>query len=272
MLFPRLFAGLVFTAVAIGCARGDRLTGTGGGNNDGGSSSDGAGNTGGDGPSTNVTQPTNNTTTGPMCDEQPCKLVAPQCGCPMGACTADDTGSRVCVEEGPAQQGDGCNESVYCAAGFVCVGYEDALTSCTAYCENDSSCEAPGGKCVLGLTGAPTVKLCSDNCSPVGGTGCSVGGTGCQLAISADDIVFTSCYPSGTGTEGADCEDDAGCAPGFGCFPLADNSGNKCFRWCNANSPNCPNSSYPECTGFTDANNAPLTLGGAHYGACNPAR
>src|SRR5688572_19519517 len=129
---PFAFASLLFVVVA--CAHGDSITsGSGGGNSGGG----------------DATNSVTNTTTGPPCSEQPCKLVAPQCGCEVGyACTVDGPGSRACVQAGTAGQSEPCDDATFCEAGTICVGYTDAQTSCATFCDDDSQCVAPGGKCV----------------------------------------------------------------------------------------------------------------------------
>lgn len=271
MLDLRLFAtSTLFVALALGCARGDSLTGTGagseGGSGDGGIG-EGAGSSGGDS-ANNVTA--TNTTSGPACDEDPCKLVAPQCGCPTGsACTVDGPGSRACVEEGPAGEGEPCNEATFCEAGTICVGYATDLTSCSTYCNTDADCQGPGAKCAIDLTDSGGVTLCSQSCELVTAQGCALPGTSCQIGLTDTDEPFTLCAPSGAGVAQAPCADTGECAPGFVCLPT-ETAGDLCFEWCNvASSGTCP-PELPTCTGLDAAEGTPLVIGTVHYGVCNP--
>lgn len=259
-------APLLLCTLALACAKGDPLTGVGGA---GGSGQGGDGASSSEGGSTTDNVTTSSTTSGPACDEQPCKLVAPQCGCEDGACTVDGAGSRICVEAGSAGQSEPCDETTLCEPGTICVGYTTELTSCATFCEDDSDCDAPGGKCAIDLTDAATVKLCSENCDFVTSQGCLLLGTACQLGITDTDQPFSLCAPSGAGTAQALCADTSECAPGFVCLPTT-NDDNRCFQWCSVNTPACP-ADLPVCSGLDVTDGVPLMIGNVHYGVCNPA-
>src|SRR5436853_39287 len=74
-----------------------------------------------------------------MCAESPCKLVSPQCGCPMGqACVVDGSGMRKCTPAGNAQIGDACSANNECVEGGVCLATVGAPTTCFEFCDNDN--------------------------------------------------------------------------------------------------------------------------------------
>lgn len=276
--YKRLVAGLVMLgALASGCAKGDSLTGgstgtaDGAGPSDGGDTSAGAQGAGGSmADTTDNTMNMPNTTSAPTCSEDPCKLIAPQCGCEVGfGCTLDANGDHGCAQAGPYGQGDPCNESALCEAGTVCVGYADDLTTCATFCDSDTMCEAPGGKCVVGL-GDSGVNVCTENCSVIGGTGCALPGVDCQLGITEQDVVFTVCALSGETdlVEQEICLATEDCAPGFACLETTEGD-LRCFQWCNVNADSCP-TDFPNCTGLNVTEGVPLMLGTVPLGACNP--
>ncbi|MFO0551399.1 MAG: hypothetical protein U0271_23615 [Polyangiaceae bacterium] len=248
-----------------GCANSDPLTGGAGGASTGGT---GSGASSSDGGSTNVSTSSSTTSTGPSCDEQPCKLVAPQCGCDEdAACSVDGNGGRICVVAGTVQPGQICDANNYCAPGSVCVGYTDGETTCAEFCNSDVECTAPGGKCVLPLTGAPTVMLCSENCELVTSQGCPLANSSCQIGVTASDEPYTLCVPSGAGVEQSVCADSSECAPGFTCLPTTAND-SRCFEWCNVNGGSCPINE--SCLGLEISTGVPLVIGNVTYGVCNP--
>ncbi|NUP14353.1 MAG: hypothetical protein HOW73_50620 [Polyangiaceae bacterium] len=269
MLTPRYFAVPCLLVFALACAKGDSLAGSGGGNDGGGPAQgggDGAGNQGGDTTNVTVMGTNDTTTTGPMCDEQPCKLVAPQCGCDDGfACVPDGAGSRACIMAGSSGQSDLCDEAEQCEAGTLCVGYPDHGSSCATFCNTDDDCDGPGGKCALEVNGAP---ICTENCELATSQGCFVGSTSCQVSITDTNEPFTLCAPSGTGVAQTVCTDSSGCAPSFVCLPT-DIGDSRCFQWCNVGAPACPGD-LPNCTGLDAAEGVPLVIGNVHYGVCNP--
>jgi hypothetical protein len=134
-----LAAACLFAASGLGgCATGDPITagttsgggssGDGGASGNGGNSGAGAAGQGGSGagqattsngpgvttttgpggPTTTTTtsSPASSSSTGTPCDEDPCKLVAPQCGCGADEmCTLAGGGTRVCTDEGSRAPG-----------------------------------------------------------------------------------------------------------------------------------------------------------------------
>ena len=65
---------------------------------------------------TTTTTGTGGTSTGSMCEEDPCKLVAPQCGCGPGEKCQWDNDMRSCVADGTADEVSGYGGR---ATGFV---------------------------------------------------------------------------------------------------------------------------------------------------------
>lgn len=257
MRFASFIASLSLLALGA-CATGGSIDPTGTGGSGGSGSAGGAGGAGGD-PSTTSTGGSGGSA--PTCSEQPCKLVAPQCGCSPGEqCSIDGAGDRACVGEGDVSEGQICDEGAACAPGLLCVGYTGFESSCARFCESDAQCESPGGKCVLTLGDVPDVLLCSEDCEPISSQGCAPAGLSCQIAVTETEQAYTQCAPSGTGVFQTLCVDNADCAPGFACFPTTNND-TRCFAWCSVASPNC---GAQTCQGF----DVPLVIGNVEYGVC----
>lgn len=266
-----LLASALLTILSFSCAQGDTIVdgGDGGGNSGTGGSGTGKGSGNGSGTmktASGTTAAEVSSSTGPPCEEQPCKLVEPQCGCAAGqACTIDGSGDRLCAEAGSAAWGAPCNASNPCAAGTLCVGYAAGLDSCSKFCATDQDCEAPGGLCAVTLNGAPDVLLCSADCSFVTNAGCQVSGTSCQLGLREMTDPFTLCAPSGAGVQNATCADTSGCAPGFICLTTTAMD-ERCFQWCDVNSPTCTGGLI--CQQLEISAGVPLVIGTTSYGAC----
>jgi hypothetical protein len=209
--------------------------------------------------------------TGTPCEEQPCKLVEPQCGCASDqACTIDGTGERVCAQPGNALPGAPCNAQTTCVTGSLCVGYGAGLDSCSEFCATDADCVAPGGLCAITLNDGmggdiPDVILCSTNCNLVNGVGCQVPGTSCQLGLRDMTDPFTLCAPSGAGIQDTLCTDTSGCAPGFICLTTTAMD-ERCFQWCDVANPTCPGGLV--CQQLEISAGVPLVIGTTSYGAC----
>lgn len=207
------------------------------------------------------------TATGPACSEQPCKLVAPQCGCGAGEqCTVDSTGDRGCAPNGTEGPGDPCSADAPCAAGALCVGYQGFDSACAAFCTVDDDCGPAGSLCVLEPNGLGGITLCSDGCELISNQGCKVAGLSCQAGVSPSNDPFTSCAPGGTKIANEVCTDSGDCAEGFVCLPTTAND-DRCFAWCNVDSPNC---GQLNCQGLEIEAGVPLVIGTVTYGVCTP--
>jgi hypothetical protein len=207
---------------------------------------------------------TSSSSTGTPCEEQPCKLTAPQCGCAAGErCLLNQSGMRECGAEGSSAVGDACGT---CQAGGQCLTTQ-GMAMCRAYCDDDSQCNGPGGLCALevndGMGGTWADKFCSENCDPVSGTGCAPATAKCEIGQESDGQMrfFTLCTGSGAGTQGAVCTDTGDCAAGYGCF----NAGTlQCLKWCSPFiNPTCPGIAV--CSAFAPPG---ILVGTVEYGAC----
>lgn len=242
----------------------------------GGGQTGGGGGVGGAGGATTTTTTSSSTGTGgaggvePVCDEMPCKLVAPQCGCAddeqceIKTPTAQNPSGRSCVGKGDLAIGAQCAGAGVCQPGSLCVN--TGKSTCMEFCSDDAQCDAPGGLCVITLNDGsggviPDATLCSPNCDPITNVGCGVAGMSCQVGVEQTGQMraFTLCTGSGAGVENAPCTDSGDCAVGFGCFGPAPE---KCLRWCNYLQPSCPGA------GFCGEVNPPLIIGNTEYGVC----
>ena len=254
--------GVLVACVAVACAiggdrdDGDLFPATGGTTNTATGGSGGATSTGGSG---TAGQGGNGGDIGP-CDESPCKVTLPQCGCPAGEQCTLVGDNRDCAADGTDDIGDSCS-GLSCKAGGICLSL-GTLTSCRKFCDSDADCVAPGGLCVIGITNH-TEKTCSENCDPIASTGCPLPSSKCEVGQQGTDpnvITYTVCHPSGTNTQGQACTTNGfECAPGFTCATV--NSVMACYQYCNYSSPAC---SVGSCLNF----DPPLEVGTTEYGVC----
>lgn len=222
---------------------------------DGGQGGSGAGDTGGDGPT--GANNTGASGAGGQCSEDPCKLVAPQCGCGEGeACTLDASGvNRVCAPAGSAMPNASCDGANQCVAGSFCNnGF------CNPFCVDDGPCTPLGSVCALPFGSGDLI--CSDPCDPTTGGGC-VAGSGCYLGSTEQNVGFAVCFPSANVPDGGACGSLNDCSPGSGCYD--DGAGNAlCFRQCFvANGEPCPSLGLT-CVAF----DPPVVVVGNEFGVC----
>lgn len=206
--------------------------------------------------------------TGPACSESPCRLVGPQCGCPVAqACYVDNTGTRGCARAGAAGEGQACGAGDNCQPGHLCVGATGSAF-CSRFCETDADCT--GGVdsiCLFTLNdgaggSVPGVKLCTNDCNPVTSAGCP-SGMGCGLYQEQEGLMrdFTSCRDAGSSTTYQPCASSDDCAPGHFCGDAG--AGNECIRFCRLpGGTEC--SSFEACNPFDPA---PI-IDGAELGFC----
>ena len=204
------------------------------------------------------------------CDESPCRLVAPQCGCPAGeGCYLEPDGARACSEAGSTAAGVLCASATACVPGHACVG-AGGVTWCQRLCEDDSDCTGGAGSlCILtlgdGMGGTiPGVTMCTVHCDPVDGVEC-VAGTSCGVYREemGGTRFLTHCRANGPGGEGAACTSDTGCMPRLACVGPSGGS-TVCRRWCRV-------ASGTGCTGGTTCQSlaTPAIVGGVEYGICS---
>ena len=204
---------------------------------------------------------------GSTCSDDPCKLVAPQCGCGESQrCSVDGQGARYCTGVGTAKAGEACDASTQnCAAGSVCVGLATDVHVYAAFCTTDADCVA--GICSRHLSDGKggtiaAVNLCTDACNPIGSSSCAQG-TACALLREPDGAMrwYAQCaIAQGTAQEGEACA-SAPCASGLVCAATATES--TCHRLCEVKSAaGCV--APAKCVAF----DTPVTVGIAEYGAC----
>lgn len=197
----------------------------------------------------------------PPCEEDPCKLVLPQCGCPEGdACQRTVRGEaiRECVPPGDVESGGACTQSVQCVIGHTCVGIGSRDGICSRYCNTTAECV--GGECVIFTAPSEGVGACTPSCDPVANTGCPAG-YGCHLVFGArveDDatVAISVCGPGAGDGLGEAC--DQLCAPGLIC--LGDSL---CYELCVVG-----DASTCSVGGSCNAFASPARIGGVEYGLC----
>jgi hypothetical protein len=209
------------------------------------------------------------------CSESPCRLLAPQCGCPAGnACYTNATG-RECRPAGTVADGALCTAASGCRAGSDCVAISTSATvavdMCKPFCAGDATCG--GGLCVYDLvdsggTPIPGARVCSTPCNPARSTGCPAGST-CDILQEAEGAmrIFADCRaPVGTRTQGVLCTTAAECAGGYTCFDPdgAGVRGLQCMHWCDVTAGiGCL--AGDTCLAFE----TPLLIGGTEFGICD---
>ena len=204
----------------------------------------------------------------PACEDDPCKLVSPQCGCDAGdKCTIDGNADIVCSADGTEPLAAACGASD-CAAGGICLG-DVSVGYCAQFCDEDAEC---GGTniCAVELNDGsggtiPDVALCSSSCDPSTASGCPTD-LGCVLGREADGAkrFFFMCFASGSGIDGAACTTAADCAVGYGCYNNGTNDA--CYKNCNVNAPSC--SGIQSCYALNDDLAQPVVVNGYPIGVC----
>jgi len=196
--------------------------------------------------------------------------VSPQCGCGVDEkCSLEGDNERACFADGTRTPGQECSQAIGdCEAGALCVYLSTAqeVLSCARFCETDAECEGQGGLCALGLTGVDDVRLCSDNCDPLTGTGCAIANTKCSIYAQGNpaERYYTGCTDElGDGVLFESCSDTDGCAVGFECLQELNSGDLLCFQWCNTAASACPDDLA--CAGFSPA----LQVGAVTYGVCS---
>lgn len=205
---------------------------------------------------------------GAPCSEDPCKLVAPQCGCAADEkCTLDTAGERACGPAGTAAVAAQCDANQDCAPGAICLG-EANVGYCAPFCDADTDCTG-GTICAVKLgDGAggviDGVSMCSSTCNLATASGCPTG-LGCILANEADgqQRFFTMCFAAANGTTGAACPTPDVCAPGYGCYNTG--TSDQCFQNCDVNAPQCTTGT---CVPIQDENMQNIVINGVSIGAC----
>lgn len=161
----------------------------------------------------------------PMCDETPCRLVRPQCGCPEGEmCHRVMMGSttRGCAAAGTSPDGADCSVSTECSPGASCVRAMTSVGQCLRWCTSSSHCPA-GTTCTLLMVGSD-VGACEPGCDPLSpATSCPMS-TACRVLRTTEfegGAAFHAsvCGPPAGAALGSMCTTSLDCAPGSYCEP-----------------------------------------------------
>lgn len=191
-----------------------------------------------------------------VCEDTPCRLVSPQCGCAAGeGCTLNDSSERVCLPSGAGGEGGDCSVDA-CQAGFVC-GEGPDFDVCLRFCEDDLDCVGgEGSRCLIDFGVA---RACTTACDPVANTGCP-SGAGCTILETArgSGDYFTNCRPEGTAATGDVCGTEPDCVGGNSCPPSSGGGPRQCTAWCRSDG-DCGDG---ETCAFG------LTIGTTTYGRC----
>jgi len=196
--------------------------------------------------------------TGASCDEVPCRLVPPQCGCHSDQqCNFDSSSAgRECIPKGSTPSGSPCNDQT-CEPGSACSGSTEGLAQlCRQYCSSHDQCS--GGECVHKDATDPDVRLCSQRCDLTTSEPCPPVETLCYIGGADGEQLYTECFQAGAGLQGDPCTTATECAPTFFC------SVDHCVRWCKMGST-CPNGPCDFTLKYTGK---PVILEGTQYGAC----
>jgi hypothetical protein len=171
-----------------------------------------------------------------VCPEDPCRLVAPQCGCASGemcARTTAGSATRSCVVAGTTPVGAACTAAVQCSAGSTCV-LGETVGSCLSWCASDADC--PAASC-LALRTSPEVGVCTRLCDPLADGGCAPS-LSCYAGVSAnlDGVLVpvTLCTGPGSRATGEACMASWQCVPRHIC-----SAGGTCEVLCDVDAPAC---------------------------------
>jgi hypothetical protein len=199
------------------------------------------------------------------CDESPCRLMWPQCGCSGGeGCYIDANGEVGCGTLGDGIEGDPCRYDNDCMEGYQCLGL-GAGAVCVQFCESDNDCTGGRGSlCVLRFTNSsgeiPGSSACSIDCYPGNGDGCYAPGTGCTVLREQTGAMryYTTCRPAGFGYWGDPCSADQDCAGGHFC------ASGQCYQYCGSDF-DCPG--FDSYCAYWDAPNS-IVVDGFELGYC----
>lgn len=194
----------------------------------------------------------------PICPSNPCRLIAPQCGCDTGfACYGSTPANATCLLAGTLGDGATCMNPSDCAAGLVCNATNLGPRQCGRYCDRDDVCRNVGvGSFCRPLASDPTLGACTTSCDVINQTGCP-SGSACDIGSPPNPAVSgTLCRGVGMGGQGQSCGALTDCQVGFTCT-------GRCERICNTARPMCP--AGTTCTELTPS----VTIGIVHIGSCS---
>lgn len=193
------------------------------------------------------------------CDEAPCRLRSPQCGCHDGESCQPVDGVAMCA---PYTGGSGLLEACFadadCEPGMMCVTTGVGAV-CMTMCQADRECPEPEEQCFsLGIVAEPVHGVCSANCDIVRQTGCGV--DGCVLIGSSEEGYGTSCGDTGSVAVGGPCVESNDCRSAL-CINTP--GGATCRTWCYG-ATDCPSGSV--CSDIAET----IVVGGRRLRYCRP--
>jgi hypothetical protein len=213
-------------------------------------------------PPTDAAQPDAGTEdAGPPCDELPCRLVLPQCGCGRGLVCQRPFGDdprRSCVAPGTRVLGETCGNNVECAGGLVCVAGGGTVGICELYCASRADCRETT-YCRELVVMTEDIGSCATECDPVSNTGCP-SPLGCALGI-ARTVPEREFIDTGFCTAGGPAIGEA--CPMFICEGGGTCVDGTCRRVCDVASPVCAGGAT--CRSFAP----PTILRGREVGFCS---
>ncbi|MEY4546242.1 MAG: hypothetical protein RL685_2437 [Pseudomonadota bacterium] len=188
---------------------------------------------------------------------QQCDLLT-SCGCGSGStCSLGEAGAVACrvLPAQPKAPYASCNAHAECPARYSCIG-----GACKLHCQVTADCGAEGTLCVpatFGDVAIAGVSFCLRGCDVVSprepAAGARACGEGATCVDATVELGATDCSNAGSGVQGASCQLEADCAPGFDCFLGA------CERWCASGGSECGLGLV--CSGIYD-------VGGRELGSC----
>lgn len=199
---------------------------------------------------------------GPPCEEMPCRLVLPQCGCAGGLVCQRPFGDdprRSCVAPGTHVLGETCMNNIDCAAGLVCVAGGGTVGICELYCASSDGCRDTT-YCRELVVMTEDIGSCATECDPVTNTGCPMP-LGCALGIARTvperEFIDTPYCTAAGAAVGEPCPMFL-CAGGGTCID------GTCRRVCDVAAPSsCPVGT--SCRSFSP----PTIIAGREVGFCN---
>ncbi|MEZ4249826.1 MAG: hypothetical protein R3B99_16470 [Polyangiales bacterium] len=194
------------------------------------------------------------------CTDDPCRLIAPQCGCTAGRACYTNGGSSMCLAVGSTPERELCNGQLNaCEPGMLCAT-SGTSQICIRLCEANSDCTGgPGSFCAKDLSA--DLHACSFSCDLVAqdcpeGFRCEPGSVPSEPGLRT----ATDCTPitgSAAGDEGDACSSFRDCMPGLTC------GSGQCLRF-------CAFGSVCESGGTCSELSPGIRIGGTEYGACPP--
>jgi hypothetical protein len=153
----------------------------------------------------------------------------------------------LCSAGGRKQAGESCAVNADCAPGSQCFKFacgkdgKDIKGLCLRFCKNDGACGAQSSCSTPVPCGATPsgYKTCTPACDPRAPATKGCGGDGLRCFVTKGEGTACACAESTrTGGDGAKCDDDRQCEPGFICIDTG--GALTCRAVCRLDAPECP--------------------------------